>query len=82
VSTAQQLGEESESGRGQGRLVADAERPNAGIVPVDVELLAFPSTAARMVGMLMRCPGHESFRVQPAPDVGNFLIRIVDPGIE
>ena len=32
--------------------------------------------------MVIRSARRESFRVQPAPHIGNFSIWIVDPGIE
>ncbi len=72
---AQQFEEEIESGRQQRHLVADAEGANAGIVPVDV---------LDVGGMLMVVPiiRRESFRIQPAPHIGNFSIRIVDSGVE
>ncbi len=87
VRVAQQFEEEIESGRRQRRLVAHAEGANAGVVPVDVVFFGFALAAVfvRVVdvgGMLIRSARRKSFRVQPAPNVGNFSIRIVDPGIE
>ena len=84
----QQFEEEIESGRRQRRLVAHAEGANAGVVPVDVVLFTFALAAVSVrvagdvVGMVIRCARRKSFRVQPAPHVGNFPIRIVDPGIQ
>jgi hypothetical protein len=88
VRLEEQFEEEIESGRRQRRLVAHAEGANAGVVPVDVVCFAFAlaavsvRVAGKVVGMVIRSARCESFRVQPAPHIGNFSIRIVDPGIE
>lgn len=88
VRLSQHLNEQIESSRRQRRLVAHAEGANAGVVPVNVVFFAFALAAVSVRvavdvdGKVMRSPRCKSFRVQPTPHIGNFSIRIVNPGIE